>query len=290
VIRLGVDAICWHARLTRGEITLQQIIEDIASLDVACLQVDLNYVAAAGGPAVVADEAHGHGLELLASGGPVGRRHFDGSSARAIASVSESIVAARALGSSTLMVHSGVYRPDLAGDPAAIQEELRHLREVLVGAASFATEQGVTLLLENSSDFKASELMPLFEERPESVAPFLDVTNPYNVWDDPVEAIGQLGKYAVAGHVKDFVLSSIWNADEFHRYGYTVEFRYPGEGVADVPSLLRALDEAIDGRVFPLTIEGLDNHPGVDDQLPRLKRSVAFVDEVLGGLSTSAVA
>ena len=42
-IRLGVDTLCWHLRLERGAITLEEILETAASLGAECIQVNLHH-------------------------------------------------------------------------------------------------------------------------------------------------------------------------------------------------------------------------------------------------------
>ena len=70
---------------------------------------------------------------------------------------------------------------------------------------------------------------------------------------------------------------SIPTDDGYHRRGFKVLYRYPGEGVADLPALMAALRAGIGGRDFYLTIEGLDNRADVDDQRSRLEQSLALL-------------
>ena len=75
----------------------------------------------------------------------------------------------------------------------------------------------------------------------------------------------------MAGHVKDFVLESIQNEDGYHRRGFSVLYRYPGEGVADLPGDLVRPGRRARGRELPLAVEGLDNRGDVRDQVERLR-------------------
>ena len=86
-----------------------------------------------------------------------------------------------------------------------------------------------------------------------------------------IEALAPLAR---AGHVKDYVFESIPTDDGYHRRGFEVLYRYPGEGVADLHALIGALRAGLGDREFYLSIEGLDNHADVDDQRERLGASL----------------
>ena len=92
--------------------------------------------------------------------------------------------------------------------------------------------------------------------------------------------VERLAPLAHAGHVKDYVFRSIPTDDGYHRRGFEVLYRYPGEGVADLPSLLEALRRGVGERIFFLTVEGLDNRADVADQRARLGPSLARLREL----------
>ena len=137
------------------------------------------------------------------------------------------------------------------------------------------------LLLENHSDFTASEYRSIAEEVEGRVGVFLDLVNAVAALEDPVPVVRALAPLARAGHVKDYVFRSIPTDDGYHRRGFEVLYRYPGEGVADLPALAAALAEGIGGREFFLTVEGLDNRAGVADQRERLVPSLALLRRLL---------
>ena len=93
--------------------------------------------------------------------------------------------------------------------------------------------------------------------------------------------VEQLAPFAVAGHVKDFVLESIHNDDGYHRRGFSVLYRYPGEGVADLPAVWSALAAGLGGRELPLAVEGLDNRGDVRDQVERLRGALRRLRELV---------
>jgi sugar phosphate isomerase/epimerase len=98
--------------------------------------------------------------------------------------------------------------------------------------------------------------------------------------DDPVPVVEALAPLALAGHVKDYVFESIQTDDGYHRRGFSVLYRYPGEGVADLPSLMAALRRGVGDRDVWLTVEGLDNRASVADQASRLAPCLALLREL----------
>jgi sugar phosphate isomerase/epimerase len=163
------------------------------------------------------------------------------------------------------------------GKPQLIESERRYVVSVLCGALAAADAAGVALLLENHSDFTVDEYRSLVAEAGGSTGVFLDLINPIAALDDPVPVVRALAPLARAGHVKDYVFESIPTDDGYHRRGFAVRYRYPGEGVADLPLLLTALQEGLGGRDFHLSVEGLDNYSDVDDQRERLGPALALL-------------
>ena len=109
---------------------------------------------------------------------------------------------------------------------------------------------------------------------------FLDLINPVSSLEDPLPVIERLAPLAPAGHVKDYELVSDFVADGYHRRGWALRWRYPGEGVADLRPLLDVLLGAA-GVEFLLSVEGLDNQAGVADQVDRLRASLDAVQMLI---------
>ena len=99
---------------------------------------------------------------------------------------------------------------------------------------------------------------------------FLDLINPIMTFDDPFRAIATLAPLAKSGHIRDFELRSVQQPDGYHRRGFDVRYRYPGEGVAPIRALIRALIDTVGDRPYDLLVEGLDSRADVDDQHERL--------------------
>ena len=214
---------------------------------------------------------------MLASGDPLGGAHRGEAPAAAATRVEGWLERAAALGSPILRVASGFYRADLAGVPGAIEAERGWTIEALGAALPAARAAGIVLAIENHSDFTVAEYRSILEAV-DGVRVFLDVINPVSALEDPEPVVRGLAPLAVAGHVKDYALESVWTDGRYHRRGFDVRWRYPGEGVADLPALLAALGD----RDLHISVEGLDNRADVRDQVERVGRSLALLRGLTG--------
>lgn len=283
MIRLGTDAICWHSRFAAGEVTFEDMMAESAELGVSFIQANLHYLGDGSDDERLVALAGELGLTIHASGSPLGRRYHGGSVETAVEVARAELARAKRIGSPEVMFHSGVYLPETAGRPDEEAAELEHLGAVLDQVAAEAEATGVIAVYENASDFRTDVLDELIGSRHSPwLGMFLDLNNAYNVFQDAAELIRRLGPYSSIGHVKDLALESIWTEDEYHRRALKLAFKYPGEGIADLPLLLDTLTETIGERDFLLSIEGLDSHAGVDDQRRRLGRSLELLGALLG--------
>jgi sugar phosphate isomerase/epimerase len=267
---LGADTLCWHGRLEAGEIDLDGVLAEARQAGAAFVQLNLHHARALDDRALaeLARRAGDEGLRLLASGD---FRQGDDARER----VARWAHRAAVIGSPILRVASGFYRADLAGRPDLIAAQADHVVAVL-GAS---LDLGVRVLLENHSDFTAAEYVEIVE-RIGDVGVFLDMINPVSSFEDPAPVIERLAPLAPAGHVKDYELVSDFVEDGYHRRGWDLRWRYPGEGVADLRTLLGVLLGAAEGE-FLLSVEGLDNRAGLADQVDRLRKSLDAVQMLI---------
>jgi len=282
-LRLGVDTLCWHLRLESGAVSLEEVLDQAAELGAECVQLSLHHARDRDRPGLEALRAHASdcGLPLFASGNSVGRAREGDRPEEGVARVERWLQGAIALGSPILRIASGFYRADLADRPDLIEAERRYVVEVLRRAAEVASAAGVQLALENHSDFTAAEYRSIMDEvGTDRVGVFLDLVNPISAFEDPVPVVEALAPYARAGHVKDVALRSIPTDDGYHRRGFEVLWRYPGEGMIDLPAAVAALRRSARVEEFFLMIEGLDNRADVDDQRERLAASLALLREL----------
>jgi sugar phosphate isomerase/epimerase len=283
-IALGVDSLCWHMRLVSGAITIEKILDDAASLGAPVFALNLHHVREQSLSQLrqLHERAANVGLRLLAQGDFVGSPRLGDDISAGVARVQAWVERAAALDSPSLRVVSGFYRAELAGEPKLIDMERLYVSEVLEHASEAARAAGVRLLLENHSDFTVDEYERIVHDvGRDRVGVFLDLINPLVTFDDPLRAIEHLAPFAPSGHVRDFELRSIEQPDHYHRRGFEVLYRYPGEGVAPLPLLIGQLSRAVGDRPYDLLIEGLDSRAEVDDQVERLRPAMVHLRALL---------
>jgi sugar phosphate isomerase/epimerase len=279
-ISLGVDTLCWHMRLTAGAITVEQVLEQTAALRVPVVALNLHHVRER--PvlqlAALRSRADGLGLRLLAQGDFLGSPRLGDDVSTGVARIHAWVERAAALESPSLRLVSGFYRAELAGKPELIEAERRYVSDVLARAAETASAANVRLLLENHSDFTVDEYERIVGDvGRDRMGVFLDLINPIVTFDDPLRAIERLAPFASSGHIRDFELRSIQQPDQYHRRGFEVLYRYPGEGVAPIRALVTKLKQVVGDRPYDLVVEGLDSRADVDDQVERLRPALAYL-------------
>jgi sugar phosphate isomerase/epimerase len=283
-IILGVDTLCWHMRLESSAVTVEHVLKEAVSLGAPVVTLNLHHVR----DRTVSDlnglraRAAGLGLRLLAQGDFVGSPRKGDEPADGVARIEAWLERATALASPTLRLASGFYRAELAARPELIERERAYVTEVIRTASEAAAAAGVRLILENHSDFTVDEYERIVGDvGRDRMGVFLDLINPIVTFDDPLRAIERLAPLAQSGHIRDFELRSIQQPDSYHRRGFEVLYRYPGEGVAPVAALIGKLAATVGDRPYDLLIEGLDSRADVDDQHERLARAVPFVRRLL---------
>ncbi len=284
-ILVGTDTLCWHLRLETGRVSVEDVLDASAALGADGVGVNLHHVRTHRDLPALGARARDLGLRLGASGDFLGAARRGDTVAAGVDRVRRWLEGAVDLGSDYLRVASGFYRAELAGQPDLIERERELVTAILAATADEARAAGVILLLENHSDFTIAEYRRIVDDvGRDRIGVFLDVINPIAAFDDPTDVIVELAPLARAGHVKDYLLESIQQPDGYHRRGFSVLYRYPGEGQADLPGLLAALRAGIDpSRPYLLTIEGLDNRAEVDDQVARIGPALALVRSLTDG-------
>ena len=283
-IAIGVDSLCWHMRLEAGAITIELVLEQAAALEAPVVALNLHHVRERSLQQLAAlrGRARNLGLRLLAQGDFIGSPRLGDDVSAGVARVDAWVERAAALESPSLRLVSGFYRAELAGKPELIEAERRYVTDVLEDASERADAAQVRLLLENHSDFTVDEYERIVRDvGPGRIGVFLDLINPIVTFDDPSRAIERLAPLASSGHVRDFELRSIQQPDHYHRRGFEVLYRYPGEGVAPIAALVTLLAQTVGSRPYDLVIEGLDSRADVDDQIERLRPALGYVRGLL---------
>ncbi|HET6712889.1 MAG TPA: TIM barrel protein [Actinomycetota bacterium] len=283
-ISLGVDTLCWHMPLEAGLISVEDVLRDAASLGAAAVALNLHHTRerSVDAHAALSARAGDLGLRVLAQGDFLGSPRLGDEPSVGVDRIRGWLERATALGSPTLRLASGFYRAELAARPDLIEAERRYVTGVLLGARDDAEAAGIRLVVENHSDFLVSEYEEIVHEvGTDHVGVFLDLINPIMTFDDPFRAIEVLAPLARNGHVRDFELISAHQPDRYHRRGFDVRYRYPGEGVAPLAALVEALSVAVGDRPYDLLIEGLDSTADTLDQHDRLARCMPLVRDLL---------
>jgi sugar phosphate isomerase/epimerase len=273
-------------RLESGAITIEQVLTAAAALGAPAVSLNLHHVRERSLPQLreLRGRAQSLGLRLLAQGDFIGSPRRGDDAASGVTRIHEWVERAATLDSPSLRLVSGFYRAELAGKPELIEAERRYVSEVLGRASESARAARVRLLLENHSDFTVDEYERIVRDvGRDRMGVFLDLINPLVTFDDPERAIERLAPLAASGHIRDFELRSIQQPDHYHRRGFEVLYRYPGEGVAPLAALLTKLAQIVGDRPYDLLIEGLDSRAEVDDQVARLGAAIAHVRALLGG-------
>lgn len=283
-IVLGVDTLSYHCRLVEGEISLEEVLREVADLGYTFVQFNAVHVrdrdtAGLEGLRALADDL---GLGITLSGDVVGRVGNGDTVDGGVERITAWVALAETIGSPFARVSSGFYRAELFDKPGLIAAEQRYVTDTLRRAVD-EVPGDVAILLENHSDFTADEYAEIIEGvGSDRVGVFLDLINPISSLQDPLPVISRLAPLAPSGHVKDFRLVSRYVEDRFHRRGFDVQWCYPGEGVADLTSLVGVLAGSADrAEPYRLSVEGLDNHPGVADQRERLAASLTFLRKLI---------
>jgi sugar phosphate isomerase/epimerase len=283
-IALGIDSLCWHMRLASGATTVERVLTDAASLGAPVVTLNLHHVRERSVSQLgeLLRRARSLGLRLLAQGDFIGSPRLGDDVSAGVARIHEWVERAAALESPSLRLVSGFYRAELAAKPELIEAERRYVSDVLGRASAGASAANVRLLLENHSDFTVDEYERIVRDvGRDRMGVFLDLINPLVTFDDPMRAIERLGPLASSGHIRDFDLRSIQQPDNYHRRGFEVLYRYPGEGVAPLTALVSKLAEVVGDRPYDLSIEGLDSRAEVDDQVERLRPALAYLRGLL---------
>lgn len=284
-ISLGIDTLCWHMPLESGLITIEDVLRDAASLDAPVVALNLHHSRSrsVGEHRALAAFAGDLGVRLLAQGDFLGSPRLGDDPSVGVERIRAWLERATAIGSPTLRLASGFYRAELAARPDLIGAERRYVTEVLRSARDDAAAAGVRLVMENHSDFLVEEYEAIVGDvGTEHVGMFLDLINPIMTFDDPFRAIEMLAPLARNGHVRDYELRSVHQPDRYHRRGFDVRYRYPGEGVAPLRDLIEALVSAVGDRPYDLLVEGLDSTADALDQHDRLAASMPLVRGILG--------
>ncbi len=157
------------------------------------------------------------------------------------------------------------------------EPQLRNLAAMFREAIPAAEERGVVMAMENHIDFTSDEMLWLFHEvdSPHLGMNF-DTGNFLRLLDDPVKGMEKLAKFVRATHIKDLKPYKSAPADQWYFFSSTPV----GEGLIDIPALLRLLYEAGYQGLLAIEIDYL--HPDYSgDEDAAVARSVANLRRIV---------
>jgi len=190
------------------------------------------------------DRCHEHGLQLLQIGDNLPLHTFNssrladfadranqesvqleiGTSGLTVGRVAEYAAIARRVGAPLirLVIDDNGYHPT----PEVVIDQLRKAAPML---------DGLVLGLENHDRFPARTLRQILESvGKENIGICLDTANSLGAGEGLQTVLNELAPFAVNLHLKDFAVARV-----SHLMGFTVEGRPAGEGMLDIPDLLR---------------------------------------------------
>lgn len=258
MFELGVDTLCYHRQILAG-MPLDQVLAEVASLEVGWIQINRYHLRGEESLAQVGRlgrRARELGLRVIWSGDSLGQASWE--LPKGLESIQTGVQQAVAAGAPILRMFSSWFRIEVLAS-GSLQAEMAYLRELLGSAVPVLEQKGVVLGLENHSNLLATELAQLVNSVGSAhVRVHYDLVNPVAVFEDPRAAIPFLGPFAISGHVKDLVASSVWGAESYYRLGFDVRYVWPGEGILPLAQYLKTLSSNLSVSTIPLTLEGLD--------------------------------
>ena len=151
------------------------------------------------------------------------------------------------------------------------QPQLEKLIPMIQKATKEAEKIGVTLAIENHIDYTADEILYLLQNvGSDYLKVNFDTANLLRVNDDPVEGARKLGKYTVATHTKDVTAAKGISPKSWMFWPSTPT----GEGVVDMPGVVKALAEAGYEGVLAVELDNLAqpwiSQPAAEEEAVRL--------------------
>ena len=270
-ITLGIDSLCWHMRLEAAAVTIEQVVDDAASLGAGVVAVNLHHVRDRDPSSLVelAARAAEHGIAPAGLGRLRGltapRRHPSRRRGAHRALVGGSGGAGQPDPAARLGLLSGRPRGPARADRGGARSTSPRC---CARASAPASAEGVRLILENHSDFTIDEYERIVHEVGEDhVGVFLDLINPIMTFDDPVPR-DRDARAPRAERARPGLRARSPSSSPTDTTGAvsTCDTAIPARGSAPIPELVAALNATVGDRPYDLLIEGLDSQADVDDQ------------------------
>lgn len=139
------------------------------------------------------------------------------------------------IGAKVVRVCGGMIVPNMLGKPIHLnvrrKKEVEKVARRLKRFAADAELEGITVAVENHSEYKADEMLEILDRaEADNLKVTLDTGNAMYLGEDPVETVEKLGPHTVYTHIKDL-----------KKQGPLTLGAALGEGDIDVPAVIGAL-------------------------------------------------
>lgn len=154
--------------------------------------------------------------------------------------------------------------------------QIRDIVKLLKEPVKAAENLGIKLAIENHFDFTTEEMLLIVNSiNSKCFGITFDSGNCLRNGDEPVQSVKLLGDYIFATHLKD--VAPIYGGDpkEWYYYACTPI----GQGIIDIPSLIKVLDEKNYKGLLAIEIDFLD--PKYEDEDKALVSSINFLRKTL---------
>jgi sugar phosphate isomerase/epimerase len=154
---------------------------------------------------------------------------------------------------------------------------MERLMQILEDPVKRAEDLGIQLAMENHFDFTCDEMLEMFQtiDSP-SFGMTFDTGNAFRYGDNPVEAARRLAPYIRALHFKDVAPLKGGDPDDWFYFACTPI----GQGVLDIPTLVRTLDQAGYDGIYAIEFDYLD--PRFLDEETALVESLEYLKTLPG--------
>jgi sugar phosphate isomerase/epimerase len=282
-MKVGIDSYCYHRYF--GEIypdqqdpgvrwTFRDFVDRASALGVDGVSLESCFFESLdpGYLGEIKDALDDRGLErVLAWGHPDGLEA--GRNEAAWREMNALIPKARFMGAAIMRIVASSLRFRHEPHPPQIEAVVAMLRE----SVKIARDNGVVLALENHIDYTSEEIRTILERvGSDALKVNFDTGNTLRMMEDPVAAARRLGPYTVATHAKDVDACRHVRPEEWYFFSSVPV----GEGLIDMPGVVRALEES--GYEGVLAVES-DHHKDNQDEDVLVERSVAYLKRLVVG-------
>ena len=282
-MKLAIDSYCYHRYFGESYVGLQRdpgrrmtvwdFLKRAKKHGVAGVSIEACFLPPLDDDflARLRDTLDEYGFERVwAWGHPDGLR--SGTDRAAARDLARHLAIARRVGAKVMRIVGGSRRTR----PKSWAEHKRRLGRTLKSLVGLAEEHGVVMAIENHIDILADEMVDLITMIDSPwLGVCLDTANNLRLFEDPVVVARKLAPFTRATHVKD--LAALRGDPKEFSFWPSVPL---GEGLVDLPEILRLLREARYRGLLAFEIDYL--HPDYGDEESAVTKSIKHLRSLVG--------